>query len=154
REARELATRSGDPHVLSQVLSSFGILRCLSGAVDEALDPLVESVQRADETEDEGLRVAVRYSLCFRQWFAGRLSECLSVTEQGLELVRADLNLGTDRMGFSPNLGFRFMKGTALCLMGRLHEGEAELDRVIELARASQQWFPLCTSHVYQVFRC
>ena len=31
REGRELATRSGDPHVLSQVLNSFGFLRSFPG---------------------------------------------------------------------------------------------------------------------------
>jgi hypothetical protein len=41
-EGRELATRSGDPHVLSQLLNGFGLVRCLSGAVDEALDLLLE----------------------------------------------------------------------------------------------------------------
>ena len=63
REGRELATRSGDPHVLSQVLNGFGQLRVLAGAVEEALDPLLEAIRRADETEDMGLRAAVRYGL-------------------------------------------------------------------------------------------
>jgi hypothetical protein len=63
REGRELATRSGDPRVLSQVLNGFGTIRLFAGAVAEALDPLLEAVRRADETEDIGLRVAVRYGL-------------------------------------------------------------------------------------------
>ncbi len=76
REGRELATRSGDPHVLSQVLNGFGQLRLFAGAVAEALDPLLESVRRADETEDIGLRVAVRYGLVRRVllcWAAPRV---------------------------------------------------------------------------------
>ncbi len=76
REARELATRSGDPHVLSQVLNSFGYLRVFAGAVAEGLDLLLEAIRHADETEDIGLRVAVRYSLvqclCFC-WAAPRV---------------------------------------------------------------------------------
>jgi len=63
REGREVATQSGEPHVLSQVLNAFGLLRLFAGAIAEALDPLLESVRRADETEDIGLRVAVRYGL-------------------------------------------------------------------------------------------
>ena len=39
REGRELAIRSGDPHVLSQVLNGFGSLRLFAGALTEALDP-------------------------------------------------------------------------------------------------------------------
>jgi class 3 adenylate cyclase len=64
REGQELAARSGDPHVLSQVLNAFGELKARAGAVDEALDLLLESIQRADQTDDIGLRVAVRDSLC------------------------------------------------------------------------------------------
>jgi hypothetical protein len=51
REGKELATRSGDPHVLSQVLNGFGSLRLFAGAVAEALDPLLEAIRRADQTE-------------------------------------------------------------------------------------------------------
>src|SRR5439155_19772947 len=94
REGRELAARSGDPHVLSQVLNAFGYLRLFAGAVTEALDPLLESMRRADETEDIGLRVAVRFGLSVAYNVAGRLRECLAVTEQGLGLARGDLDLG------------------------------------------------------------
>ncbi len=138
REGRELARRSGDPHVLSQVLNGFGEVLVRAGAVGEALDPLLEAVQLADGTADKALRVAVRYGLCFAQYTAGRLRECLALAEEGLELARGDLDLGADRIGFSPGLGFSFMKGIALSLMGHPREGGSELDRVIELARASQ----------------
>jgi hypothetical protein len=33
----------------------------------------LESVQRADGTEDKALRVAVRYGPCIARYFAGRL---------------------------------------------------------------------------------
>ena len=77
REGRELATRSGDPHVLSQVLNGFGFLRLLAGAVAKALDPLIESVRRADETEDIGLRAAVRYGLSNAYFYAGGSASAL-----------------------------------------------------------------------------
>jgi hypothetical protein len=85
---------------------------------------------------------------------AGRLRESLAVAEQGLELTRGDLDLGTDRIGFSPSLGFSFMKGIALSLTGRPREGGPELNRVIELARMSQQLTPLSVSHSNHVLRC
>jgi tetratricopeptide (TPR) repeat protein len=110
REGKELATRSGDPHVLSQVLNGFGHLRLLAGAVTEALDPLLEAVRRADETEDISLRVAVRYGPSNAYWWAGRLRECATVTEQGLGLARGNLNFGTDLMGFSPSLGLSVLQ--------------------------------------------
>src|SRR5262249_55687022 len=125
-----------------------------AGAVGEALDPFLEATQRADETGDIGLRVAVRYGLSVHHQVAGRLSECLALAEQGLGLVRGNLALGADRIGFSPSLGFSFLKGIALSLAGRLREGAAELDRVIELARASQLLYPLWVSHAWHVRRC
>jgi tetratricopeptide (TPR) repeat protein len=154
REGRELATRSGDPHVTSQVLNGFGLLRLFAGAVAEALDTFLESVRRADETEDIGLRKAGRLGLSTAYYFAGRLRECLAVAEQGLELARGDLDLGADRIGMSPSLGLSFLHGFALSLTGRAREGGAELDGVIELARTPQQLTPLGISHGLHVLRC
>jgi hypothetical protein len=153
-EGRDLAMRSGDPHVLSQLLNGFGLIRCVGGAIEEALDTLLESVQRADETEDRALRIAVRYGLCFANLLAGRLLECLAVAEQGLALAEGDPALGADQVGLSPSLGFSVFHGAVLSLMGRLRDGEAELDRVIELARAPQQLHTLLISHFYHVIRC
>ncbi len=155
REGKELATRSGDPHVLSQVLNGFGQLRVRAGAVTEGLDSLLESVRRADETEDISLRVAVRYGLAVAYWSAGRVRELLAVSEQGLGLAGGDLDVGADLMGWSPSLGFSCWRGVALSLTGHPREGEVELDRVIELAQtlpSSQQMTPLFISHANHVF--
>ena len=154
REGRELATRSGDPHVLSQILNGFGLLRVYAGAVTEGLDPLLESIRRADETGDIGLRVAVRYGPGVACLYAGRLRECLPIAEQGLGLARGDLDLGADRIGFSPSLGLSSFHGVVLSLTGRPRDGAAELDRVIERARPSQQLMPLYLSHAFHVSRC
>jgi tetratricopeptide (TPR) repeat protein len=154
REGRELATRSGDPHVLSQVLNAFGLLRFLAGAVTEALGPLLEAIRRADETEDIGLRVVVRQAPCMAYFTTGLPRECLAVAEQALGLARGDLDLGADRIGFSPSLGLSSWHGGALSATGHARDGEAELDRVIELARTSQQLTPLSASHALHVMRC
>ena len=154
REARELATRGGDPHVLSQVLSSFGYLRLFAGAAAEAIDLHLQAIRRADETEDLGLRVAVRYGLSGAYCWAGLLREGFAVTQQGLGFASGDLGLGADQTGFSPSLGLSFWNGFALSLMGRLSEGKAELDRVSELARTAQQLVPLYSSRVLHVHRC
>jgi len=154
REGRELATRSGDPHVLSQVLNGFGYVRLFAGGVAEALDLQLEAVRRADETDDIGLRIAVRFGLCAAYFHAGRLREFLVVTEQGLELAQGNLGLGADLVGFSPSLGFSFFRGFVLSRTGHLQEGGAELDRVIELSLTSQQLTPLYTAHGVHVLRC
>jgi hypothetical protein len=61
QEARELATRSGDRHVLSQVLSGFGMIRGNTGACEEALELALEANRRADETQDTDLKVSVSF---------------------------------------------------------------------------------------------
>jgi hypothetical protein len=154
REGRELARRSGDPHVLSEVLSGFGLLRLLSGALEEALDPLPESIRRADETEDIGLRMAVRHGLALAYWAAGPLRECIAVAEEGLRLAHGDLGIGADRTGISPSLMLLSWRGGVSSLSGCPRDGAAELDRVIALAGASKQLAPLWVSHGYHVLRC
>jgi class 3 adenylate cyclase/tetratricopeptide (TPR) repeat protein len=154
REGQQLATRSGDPHVLSQLLNGFGYVRLLAGAVTEAMDPLLEAIQLADRTGDKALKVAARYGFSFANCSAGRLRECLEVAEQGRGLAQGDLRLGADQVGFSPSLGFLFMRGAAFTLTGRPGDAAAELDRMIELTRASQQVYVLCIAHVYHVVRC
>jgi tetratricopeptide (TPR) repeat protein len=154
QEAKELAIRSGDGCVISLVLNGFGQLSALAGAVAQSLDPLLESARRADETEDIGLRVAVRFGLSNAHWLAGQLRECLAVTEQGLQLARGNLDLGADRIGFSPNLGLLCIRGIALSMTGHPREGGAELDRVIESARTRHQLHPFWFAHALHVIRC
>jgi hypothetical protein len=154
REGRDLAIRSCNPHVFSQVLNGFGQLRLFAVAIGEALDPLLEATRRADETEDIGLRVAVRDGPCLAYFNAGRLPECLATAEEGLWLAQGDLGLGADQIGFSPSLGLSGWHGVARSLTGRPRDGGAELDRVIERARMSEQLMPLCRSHFHHVLRC
>jgi class 3 adenylate cyclase/tetratricopeptide (TPR) repeat protein len=153
-EGRELARRSGDPHVTSQVLSAFGLLRTLAGAVTEALNPLLESVRRADESEDVGLRAAVRYALSNTYFHAGDFREALALARQGLGSPSVDLGFGGDRYGISPSTGFGWVLGAALSRTGYPREGATELDRVIKLTRASQSLALLSVAHGCHVSRC
>jgi len=100
------------------------------------------------------LRVAVRYGLSVAYVYDGRLRESLIVAEPGRELARGDLDLGADRTGFSPSLGLSNFEGIALSLTGRPRDGATVLDRVIELARTSQQLQPLFVAHLLHVLRC
>jgi class 3 adenylate cyclase len=153
-EGRELATRSGDPRVLSHLLHGFGLLRRGAGAVSEAKGSLLESVQRADETEDIALRVAVRHGLCGTNFYEGELRECIAIADHGLGLARGALSLDNPLIGMSPVLALSSWRAAALILTGRPQEGAAELDRLIEVARSSQQPIVLWLSHVFQVFGC
>jgi class 3 adenylate cyclase/tetratricopeptide (TPR) repeat protein len=154
REGKELAARSGDPHVFSQVLNGFGLLRYFTGALEEALDALLEATRRADETQDVGLRVAVRFGLSAAHISAGRLRDCLATAEEGIRLAQGNLDLGADRIGMSPSLSLSGLRGYALGLTGNPREGACELDRVIELARTSQQLYSVLVPRAFHVLRC
>jgi tetratricopeptide (TPR) repeat protein len=154
QEGRELAARSGDAHVLSRVLRSFGLVRSFAGATEEALNPLLESIKLADGTGDTALRVVARYGLGTAYVNAGRFREGLTFVEQGIELTQGDLGIGAVGMGFSPSLGFSVLHGLVLSLGGHPREGGAELDRVIEIARPSHFLAALYFSHASHVPRC
>jgi tetratricopeptide (TPR) repeat protein len=100
------------------------------------------------------LRNRVRIGLSNAYFWAGHLRECLATAEEGLRLAEGDLVLGADRIGVSPSLSLSWVRGAALSLTGRPREGAAALDRVIDLARTSQQLAPLFVSHSCHVFRC
>jgi hypothetical protein len=53
-------------------------------------------------------------------FLAGRLRECVAAAKEGLEVARGELDLGADRLGFSPSLGLSFVLGGALGLSGLL----------------------------------
>src|SRR5262249_35153508 len=90
-----------------------------------------------------------------RRFFeAGRLRECLATAEVGLHLAQGDLALGADRIGMSPGLALSSWRGLALSLMGRPRAGGAGIDRVIELARKSQQFWPLFRAQEHRVITC
>jgi tetratricopeptide (TPR) repeat protein len=149
-EVHQIAPKHQDEPLTAQV----GYLQLFAGDLTQALDPLRESVQYADETEDIGLRVVARFGLSSANWNAGQFRECLANTEQGLRLAQGDVTLGADRFGFSPSLGLSYLHGGALSLTGHPREAAMELDRVIELARTCDQLTPLSVSHGWQVLRC
>src|SRR5262249_32283876 len=92
REGREYAERSGDLHVLARLLNGFAILRMHTDGIAAGLDLLLESIRQADRTEDQTLRVAVRYGLT-AYWWAGRLRETLSLAKEVLDLAQGNQEL-------------------------------------------------------------
>ena len=54
-------------------------------------EALTEAIRRADETEDMGLRVAVRWGPTNVYFNVGRLRECLAMVEEGLRLAQGEI---------------------------------------------------------------
>jgi class 3 adenylate cyclase/tetratricopeptide (TPR) repeat protein len=154
QEAKELATRSGDPGVLGRVLTSDGVLRLYSGKVNESLPVLDEAVRCADETEDRGLRVSARMNQVTAYGLAGRLRESLVRLEEVIELCQRDPHAGADLLGYSPHLYLLGIRGSFLIEMGRYSEAERELDRALALARERHAPLPEMLAQGMRVELC
>jgi tetratricopeptide (TPR) repeat protein len=90
-------------------------------------------------------------SHCGRQHIS---PSCLAVAEEGLRLTEGNPAVGADQVGLSPSLGFSFFHGGVLSLTGYPREGEAELDRVIEIARTSRQLSVVWVAQTFRVLCC
>ncbi|MGH7821173.1 MAG: hypothetical protein ACREQ9_15515, partial [Candidatus Binatia bacterium] len=154
RDGGDLAARTGDPAVVAQVVYGYGILRHWAGSSTEAYDVLLEAARRADETEDVGLKVAVRYGLSLCRFVSGRLSESLASIDEGLRLTGGDPRLGADHAGASPLLLLSAARGLVLPWVGDPGGSATELNRLIELARSPAQPLFLYAGNAFQVFRC
>jgi class 3 adenylate cyclase/tetratricopeptide (TPR) repeat protein len=154
QEAKELATRSGDPGVLGQVLQSDGNFRLYSGKVNESLPVLDEAVRCADETEDRGLRVSACMSQVLAYGMAGRLSESLVRAEEAIELCQRDPDAGAAIVGYSPHLFLLGVRGMLLTEMGRYSEAQRDLDRALALARERHELLPEMLAQGMRVELC
>jgi class 3 adenylate cyclase/tetratricopeptide (TPR) repeat protein len=138
REGRPLAEQAGELTALAMLLSSYsGALQPRERFV-EALSVFDEAIQVADRTGDRGLRAAVR-TPCVASIAAGRLEELRVRSQEGLDLVGGDPDLGSGDAGYSPLVALTINLGDALCGQGHLREGLEILDRGLELARQHDQ---------------
>jgi tetratricopeptide (TPR) repeat protein len=86
-------------------------------------------------TEDAGLRAGAQAGVVIAHWWAGRFLEALPIAEQGLRQTREEPMLGSEIRGFSPHIFLLWIRAAMLIGTGELAEGEASLDRAVELAR-------------------
>jgi hypothetical protein len=114
----------------------------------EALSVLDEAIQVSDRTGDRGYRAAVR-TVCVASLAVGRLEELRVHSQQGLDLVGGDADLGSAYVGFSPLVALTTNLGAVLCEQGHLREGFETLDRGLELARQHDQILWLGVGHLW-----
>jgi adenylate cyclase len=154
QEAKDLATRSGDPGVLGWVLHSHGLVLFYSGRVNESLPVLDEAARCADETEDRGLRISARMNQAVTCGMAGRLSEALARAEEALELCQPDPHAGADILGYSPDVFLLGVRGSLLTGLGRYSEAERDLDRALASARERHELLPAMLAQGMYVELC
>jgi tetratricopeptide (TPR) repeat protein len=114
----------------------------------EALSFLDEAIQVSDRTGDRGLRAALR-TFSVASQAVGRLEELRVRSQEGLDLVGGDPDLGSGYVGISPLVALTANLGCALGNQGHLREGFETLDRGLELARQHDQTLFLAVGHIW-----
>jgi adenylate cyclase len=146
REGRLLAERAGDQTSLATVLLMYGGALQPQERFVEAHSLFDEAIQVSDRTGERGLRAAVR-TYFIGSLAAGWLEELRVRSQEGLDLVAGDPDLGSGYVGYSPLVALTVNLGCALGDQGHLREGSATLDRGLELARQHDQILWLGMGH-------
>jgi tetratricopeptide (TPR) repeat protein len=147
REGRSLAQQASDLAALGNILLLHSGALQARQRFAEALSTLDEAIQVSDRTGDRGLRAAVR-TVALAPMAAGRLEELRVRSQEGLDLVGGDPDLGSEHAGFSPLATLNIILGDAVCYLGHLREGFETLDRGLELARQHDQIFSLSYGNI------
>jgi adenylate cyclase len=147
REGKPLAEQVGDQTSLATVLLLYGGALQPQERFVEALSCFDEAIQVADRTGDRGLHAAVR-TYYVAPLSTGRLEELRVHSQEGLDLVAGDPDLGSEYVGYSPLVALTVNLGCALCNQGHLGGGFEALDRGIELARRHDQIMWLAVAHL------
>jgi hypothetical protein len=118
-----------------------------AGAIDDGLALIGEAVERADRTDDVGLRAVVRYSLAQGRLAAGHFRKSLTAADEGLALTGGDLTRGARWIGASPYLILMGVRGAALSYLGRPDEAGCPesrekhlLQTAAVISRAAPAW--------------
>jgi tetratricopeptide (TPR) repeat protein len=141
-EGKTLASRAGDVRALASLNAGYAGIRLGHGA-DDHLDYAREAVRLADESGDITLRRVVRLALTRSLLFAGRWSEGLTCTEEGMDQVAQDPTLGTDLLGYNPYTQLADLRAVFLFWMGRTAESLQWFQKAIQRAREDHDLFTL-----------
>jgi len=125
-----LAERSGDTRARIALLNSYGILRGFAGYVAGAVESVSEATRRADDGDDARLQVGSRTSLVEAFLMAGDHRAALRTIEETFARIEAAPRRDTgDTDLIDPTTWLTMMHGWVLFEMGRVAEGEADLER-------------------------
>jgi class 3 adenylate cyclase/tetratricopeptide (TPR) repeat protein len=136
-EGEALADRTGQLGLKAVLLAGYaGLSGVLAGGdAEDHLRIARRALELAEEAGDRGVELAVLGIVAYPLYLLGRLRESLAITERGLERAGADRSLGAG-LGFASPYGWaEFWRAAMLANMGRLAEGRAELERVLQVSR-------------------
>jgi len=135
------------------LLITYGLSRLVSGAVDEALAHLTESVRLADQSGNTFLQLIARVGLAHALPFAGQLREALAMGDEVERLCGGDPEVGAGHT-FSPYGTVLTNRAVALAWLGRLGVAAATAGRAIEIARRRQDTEMLVMGHLAGELAC
>jgi adenylate cyclase len=138
-EGRALAEREQNQRALAGLWYGYGIAKLNYGEVKDGCEDIAQGARLAEETADEGLKLALRMGLALTTLILGRFRQTLEITKQIVERPPADGRLGARIVGSSPYVGLLQMRSSALAYTGHPQEALAVLGHVSEMARDGQE---------------
>jgi class 3 adenylate cyclase/tetratricopeptide (TPR) repeat protein len=138
-EGRALAEREQNQRALAGLWYGYGIAKLNYGEVEGGCKDIAEGARLAEETTDEGLKLALRMGLALTTLIRGRFRETLEITATIVEHPPGDVRLGARIVGSSPYVGLLQMRSSALAYTGHPQEALAILDRTSEMSREGQE---------------
>ena len=139
-EGIPIAERLGDPTLVALLHTAFGgcPVTC-EGDVDEGLSIALKGVELADQIGDPGLMVLTKTFPAYCHWLQGRLTDCLELTEEVLELTSRDVEVPFKELLGDPRAWALMARGACWVVMGREADGRQSIEEAIALAEESSQ---------------
>jgi class 3 adenylate cyclase/tetratricopeptide (TPR) repeat protein len=132
--ARALAERGPDRAQLAQLLSTYGDFLMMRGSIAASDDYLREAGALAHDVDDPPMRLNLVLDRAQNDFWAGRLREALRGFEEGARLLPLTPPSPGIPVGLVGEAFVAGMRGLCLGLMGRLAEGEADIEHSLQLA--------------------
>ncbi|MEW6269219.1 MAG: AAA family ATPase [Thermodesulfobacteriota bacterium] len=136
RSGVALAERIGDQSAVAGFLVTYGAVRGLSGAGQEALELISEAARVVERADSPETAVSIQCALVQSQLMVGRLRDALATIELALVRTARSPGLGNDRTGFDTHSWLLMSRGGIRVETGDLRGAAADLEQSIERARS------------------
>jgi tetratricopeptide (TPR) repeat protein len=151
-EGKATAEQTGDLTSRALLNVPYGIILAAAGQVERHVELCFEALRLADESGVRTVQLEAR-SMLYGLWLNGRLTECLTVAEEGIELTGGDPTTGLSFANLRSRLAFfTWFRGFVLASIGRLDEASSDIERAIGISRDQDDVEMLCRGRNAQVW--
>jgi class 3 adenylate cyclase/tetratricopeptide (TPR) repeat protein len=137
QEGRELAEHLDNMAILIPLQAAYGARLVGLGRVREYLDLTLANLENAESTRVQEARAGTRVGAAYATYLVGRLRECLSYIEEGIEIIGDDLEMGRRDFGFSYRVFMAQNRASLLAAMGKIQEATHGYQDAFRVARDS-----------------